>query len=105
MTDNGKREAGRHFKTSRLFEDAKSKLRSRALLRLTSICAGLESMQVVGGSLRVTGGGEDGALVGFQHLQPVVKIGRVVVTNLRRDAEISAQERAAQFGDQFFGGV
>jgi len=51
--------------------------------------AGLEAVQEIGGALRVARS----------------EIGPVVVANLRRDAQIRAQKRAAQLPDQFLGGI
>ena len=45
-------------------------------------------MQKIRRPLRMRGGGEDGALVVLQHVEPRCEIGRVVVARLRSDAEI-----------------
>ena len=56
-------------------------------------------MQIIGGLLRVAGGGEDRPLVVFQDLQPRRDIGGVVVAGFRRDAKIGAEKRRANFSD------
>ena len=65
----------------------------------------LQLVQRVGGLLGVGGGGEDGAFVLLQDLQPVRQIGGVVFADLRGDAQVSAQESGSQLGDQFLEGV
>jgi hypothetical protein len=52
----------------------------------------LQAAQVIRGALRVGGGAENGALVLFQHLQPVAELGGVVVADFRRDAEVRASD-------------
>ena len=53
----------------------------------------LQSMQIIGGALRVRGGGENGAVVVLQYLQPSCEIGRVIVARLGRYAEIGTEKR------------
>ena len=55
-------------------------------------CVGLrlQPMQIIGGLLRMAGGGEDRALVVLEDLQPRRDIGGVVVAGFRRDAKIGA---------------
>ena len=65
----------------------------------------LQAVQIIDGALRVGGGGEDRALVFLQHLEPVPQIGGVVVSRLRRDAEVGAEESGSQLGNQFLAGV
>ena len=65
----------------------------------------LQPLQVVGGALRMRRGREDRALVLLQDLQPVAKIGGVVVADLWRDAEVSTEKGGAQLGDKLFEGV
>ena len=50
-------------------------------------------MQVIGGALREGGGGEDGAAVVLQHVQPGCEIGRVIVARLGCYAEIGREKR------------
>ena len=52
----------------------------------------LELLQEVGGALRVSGSGEDGAFVVLEDLEPVAEIGGVVFPDVGRDAEIGAEE-------------
>lgn len=58
-----------------------------------------QPVQVVGSALRMGSGGEDGALVVLQDGKPVADIGGVIGTILKRQPEIGAKERRAQFGD------
>ena len=51
----------------------------------------------------LTGGVKDRAAVGFEDLQPVAEV--IGVAHLWYDAELRAQERARQFGYQFFARV
>ena len=62
-------------------------------------------MQVINGPLGVRSRLKDGAIVGIQDLEPMVEVGGMVVAWLRRDAEVAAQERGPDLGDQFFAGV
>jgi hypothetical protein len=50
----------------------------------------LQAVQIIGGLLRVAGGGEDRPLVVLQDFQPGRDIGGVVVAGFRRNAKISA---------------
>jgi hypothetical protein len=50
----------------------------------------LQLVQIIGGLLRVAGGGEGCALVVLQDFQPLGDIGGVVVAGFRRDARIGA---------------
>ena len=61
---------------------------------------GLQMVQVVRRALGMAGGGEDGPLVVPKHLEPGGDVGGMVVTNLRSEAEVGAEEGGAQFGDQ-----
>ena len=65
----------------------------------------LQSLQIVGRALGMRCRREDRALVLFQDLQPVAKIGGVVVADLWRDAEVSTEKGGAQLGDKLFEGV
>jgi hypothetical protein len=47
-------------------------------------------MQIIGGLLRMAGGGEDRALLVFQYLQPWRDRGGMVIAGFRRDAKIGA---------------
>ena len=50
-------------------------------------------------------GGEDGALVGFQGIEPIRDVMRVVGTRLRGKLEFCAEEGAGQLGNELFEGV
>jgi hypothetical protein len=50
-------------------------------------------MQIIGGMLRVGGGGEDGAVVALQHIEPGCEIGRVIVARLGCNVEIGTEKR------------
>jgi hypothetical protein len=65
----------------------------------------LQAVQEIRGALRVCGCAENGALVFLQYTQPVPEIGRVIVPDFRRDAEVGAQESGSQFRNQFLAGV
>lgn len=54
---------------------------------------------------RLGGGGEDGAVIGFQQLQVLDEVLGVIGAGLTGDAEGGADESGGQFGDEFFGGV
>jgi hypothetical protein len=56
-------------------------------------------VEIIGGLLRVAGGGEDRALVVLQDLKPRRDISGVVVAGFRRDAKIGAEKRRANFSD------
>ena len=60
----------------------------------------VQPMQIIGGLLRVAGGGENRPLVVLQDLQPRRDIGGVVVAGFRRDAKIGAEKRRADFGNK-----
>lgn len=65
----------------------------------------LQSMQKPRRAFGMSGGREDGPFVVLEHLEPVPDIGGVIFPRLRRDAQIGGQERAAQLGHQFLGGI
>ena len=65
----------------------------------------LQAAQVIGGALRVGGGGEYRPLIFFKDGQPVPEIGGVVFPDFRRDAQFRAQESGSQFGNQFLAGI
>jgi hypothetical protein len=50
-------------------------------------------------------GGEDGALVVFQHLEPGGDIRRVIFTHFRREFEVGAEESASQLRYEFLAGI
>ena len=50
-------------------------------------------MQIIGGALRMRSGGEDGAVVLLQHVEPGCEIGRVIVARLGGYAEIGTEKR------------
>jgi hypothetical protein len=62
-------------------------------------------VQIIGRALRVAGGAEDEAGLVLQYGQPAPDIGGVIVAHLRRDTEISRQERRAEFRNQLFARV
>lgn len=64
----------------------------------------LQPVQKVGGTLRMGGGGENGALVVAQHVEPRRNIGGVVGARLGGDPEVGAEEGRTDLGDQFLGG-
>jgi hypothetical protein len=66
---------------------------------------GLQGVEEIGGALRVRGGGEDGALVGFEDAELVVDIAGVVVAKFGGELHVGAEKRRSEFGDQFFAGV
>ena len=47
-------------------------------------------MQVIGGALRMRGGGEDGASVVLQNFKPICDVGGVVLARLLVQFEIGA---------------
>ena len=59
----------------------------------------LQAVEIIGGLLRVAGGGEDRPLVVLQDREPRRDIGGVVVAGFRRDAKIGAEKRRADFRD------
>ena len=59
-------------------------------------------MEVVGSALGMRGGGEDGACVVLEDCEPVAEIGRVVIADVGRDAEIGAEEGGTKLRDQLF---
>lgn len=60
---------------------------------------GLPAGEIIGGSLRVGGGGEDGPFVVFQDFQPRRDIAGVLLARLRRQRKVSADKGRAQLGD------
>jgi hypothetical protein len=60
---------------------------------------GLQAVQEIGGALRMRGSRKNRALVAFQHFEPVIDIGGVVVAKLGRQFEVGAQEGRAKLGD------
>ena len=62
-------------------------------------------VQVVDGALRMGRRREDRPLVFSQDLQPRGNIGGMVFAGLRRDAEVGAEKRRADFGHEFFHGI
>ena len=51
------------------------------------------------------GGREDGACIVVEDLEPVTKIGRVILADVGRDAKVGAEEGGTQFCDQLFAGI
>ncbi len=66
---------------------------------------GLDGFEVSDGLGRLGGGGEDGAGVVLQELEPLREVLRMVGADILRDAKLGTEERAADLGDQFFGGI
>lgn len=64
-----------------------------------------EGDEEVGGALGLGRSGEDGALVGLEDLEPAGDVGGVVLTDLRRELELAADEGSSEFSDEFFGGI
>jgi hypothetical protein len=64
-----------------------------------------EAPEIVSGTLRVSRGREDGALVVLQDGQPVADIGGVVSPIFELEPKVSAQEGGAQLGHEFFAGI
>ena len=60
----------------------------------------LQTMEIIHGALRMGGGGKDGALVLFQDFEPATDIGSVIVTDLRGDTKIGAEESGTEFGKE-----
>ena len=65
----------------------------------------LELLQEVSGALRMGGGREDGAFVVLEDFEPVAEIGRVVLADVGRDAEIGAEEGGTEFRNKFLAGI
>ena len=65
----------------------------------------LKAVQVVDGTLGKSCGLEDRAGVVLKNLKPGSDVGRVVFLDFRRDFEVSAKERRAQFGNEFLAGI
>src|SRR5450432_2114505 len=59
------------------------------------------SMEIVSGALCLGSGGEDRPTVSFQLVQPACQIGSMVLTYLRSDTQVGAQEGGSHFRDQF----
>ena len=62
-------------------------------------CRGLQALQIIGSALRMCGSLKDGVLVFGQDFEPMADIVGMVFPDLRRDVEVGAQERGAQFCD------
>lgn len=62
-------------------------------------------MEVIGGALRVCGGGEDGVRVTLQDFKPACDIGGVLLARLLMQFEVGPQESGAKLGDQFLAAV
>ncbi len=64
-------------------------------------------MQIGDGALRVRGGLKDSPLVAGQDLEPASNIGGMIGPGLqlRHDAEIGAEQRRTDFGDQLLPGA
>jgi hypothetical protein len=65
----------------------------------------LQAVQKIDGALGLRSCGEYRPLVSLQNLEPVAQVRRMIGSRLGRDAEVSAEERSAEFGNQFLGGV
>src|ERR1700733_11549236 len=53
----------------------------------------------------MSGSAEDSTLVIFQHSKPGGDVRRMVLAHLGRYAELGAEERACQFGDQLLASI
>jgi hypothetical protein len=62
---------------------------------------GLLGVQPVDRALGVSRGGEDGAGVAAEDLQPGGDVGRVVGAGFRGEAQVGAEEGSPEFGDEF----
>jgi hypothetical protein len=62
----------------------------------------LQALDEVRRALRVASCGEDRAMVCLEHVQPVGNVGRVVLARLKRQIQVGAEERSAEFGHEFF---
>ena len=62
-------------------------------------------IQVIGGALSVRGRGEDGAGILLHDFEPVGDIGGVFLARFLVQVKVGADKGAAQFGDQFLGGI
>ena len=62
----------------------------------------MQAVDEVRRALCVAGGGEDGAVVGLEDVQPVGDVGGVVLTRLKRQIKIGTEERGAELGHEFF---
>jgi hypothetical protein len=60
----------------------------------------LQAVQIVCGPLCVSRCAENRALVFAQHVEPVADVIGVVRADLRRDAEVGAEEGGAEFRDE-----
>ena len=65
----------------------------------------MHGRQEVGGFRGLRSCGEDGLLVGLQHLEPAVDVGSVVSAGSLGDAQVGAEECGAKFRDEFLDGV
>ena len=99
-----KRPGCHSFLQDRVAIECSSWLFSRLMILVVCL-AGLEPVQEINGPLGMGGGLKDGALVLLQNLEPVVQVGGVVVAGFGGDAEVAAEERGPDLGDQFFAGV
>jgi hypothetical protein len=59
----------------------------------------LQAVQIIGGALRMGGGGKDKPLVVLQCFQPVPDIGGVILANFGGDFQIGAEEGRSQLGN------
>ena len=64
-----------------------------------------KAVEIFGGSLGVSGGGENRLAVGFQNLEPGGQVRCVFGHHIGRDPQIRTHERGSQFRNQFFDGV
>src|ERR1700730_16975047 len=60
----------------------------------------LQALEIGHGFAGLGGGGEDGAVVLLQELQPMREVLRMVGTHILGDGELGAQEGAGNFSDQ-----
>ena len=74
-------------------------------MRFGARLARLQAVQVVGGALRVTGGGEHEALVVPKHLQPRGNVSCVIRAHLGGNAKVGTEEGLAQLGDELLLGI
>jgi hypothetical protein len=56
------------------------------------VCLRLQSVQIIGGALRMRGRGEDRALVVLEDFEPVADVAGVILARLRRDGQIGTKK-------------
>jgi len=62
----------------------------------------LQAVQIIGCTLRMSGGAENRAFVLFQDLEPALNIGGMLFAGLRRKFKIGTKKGRAKFSNQLF---